>query len=107
MTTGLTHHTAIRLQCIQNIPGWIGCWRQSELDAPDAFQILFSDENQIPACARNQFCSVVLDGFLQNRNELLMQLGEDVSPAINDVELILASYLRWGEESLQKIKGVF
>jgi asparagine synthase (glutamine-hydrolysing) len=107
MIIALSDQTALNLQATQNLPGWVACWRESEPNAPTAFQILFSDEDQLPVLAGNHLCSVVLDGFLQNRNELFSQLGEDVGQNLSDAEVILVSYLKWGEDFLQKIKGVF
>src|SRR2546422_2582923 len=54
----------------------------------------------LPACAARSDCSVIFDGALFNGRELRDELGDFLAPASNDAELVLAAYLRWGEDFL-------
>src|SRR5882724_1994956 len=60
----------------------------------------------LPVVAERSACGVVFDGTLYNRRDLQKELGE--LPAGNsDAGLVLASYLRWGEDILQRLRGIF
>ena len=47
------------------------------------------------------------DGRLDNRGELISQLHERVDYASTDVEVVMASYLKWGVDFLTKLIGDF
>jgi asparagine synthase (glutamine-hydrolysing) len=60
------------------------------------------------AVAENTGCKVMFDGVLYNREELNKRLANpSLSRTTNDAELILQAYIRWGEDVLRNIKGVF
>ncbi|MBA3474710.1 MAG: hypothetical protein H0T57_16065, partial [Rubrobacter sp.] len=51
---------------------------------------------------------MIFDGVLHNRVELSKQLASSSPSAItNDADLVLRAYLRWGEDVLHKVKGIF
>jgi len=61
----------------------------------------------LPLCAENAYSSVIFDGALFNQAELRAELGTLLIPANNDAELILAGYLRWGQDFLSRLRGMF
>lgn len=61
----------------------------------------------LPAFARSLSSGVIFDGLLHNRTELKNWVADSITPTANDADLVLAAYQRWGEDVLQKIKGVF
>lgn len=61
----------------------------------------------LPACAARSDCSVIFDGALFNHRELRDELGQFLAPASNDAELVLAGYLKWGEDFLSGLRGTF
>src|SRR5262249_41362280 len=60
-----------------------------------------------PAYAQNASCAVIFDGLLYNQAELSNHLKGSFLPTANDAELVLQAYLRWGEDALPKIRGLF
>jgi asparagine synthase (glutamine-hydrolysing) len=60
-----------------------------------------------PLFAEHALCSVIFDGLLYNREELRKQFRDSLPNPVNDAEVILQAYLRWGEEALQNIRGLF
>lgn len=61
-----------------------------------------------PMCAEHAGRGVILDGQLFNRNDLQQELGAFLAPAgSSDAEIILAAYLRWGEDLLMRLRGAF
>jgi len=65
-------------------------------------------EMALPSSAQWPGRGVVFDGALFNGRDLQDQLG-DVSASAdnNDAALVLAAYLRWGEDVLRRLKGIF
>jgi asparagine synthase (glutamine-hydrolysing) len=62
----------------------------------------------LPSVAENASCKVIFGGVLYNRAALGEQFASSSSPPVtSDAELVLRAYLRWGENVLRKIKGVF
>ena len=52
--------------------------------------------------------SLLFDGRLDNREELLAQLSDrDVTPRSSDSALILEAFVRWGAECLCRLNGEF
>lgn len=47
------------------------------------------------------------DGRLDNRDELIAQLGEDIQGDRTDAAIVMGAYLRWDTEFLRKIIGDF
>lgn len=60
-----------------------------------------------PATAEGSDCVVAFDGVLHNRSELREHLADPAAWTAADADLILQSYLRWGEEALSRLTGVF
>ncbi len=60
-----------------------------------------------PVCAEHAETSVIFAGALFNSAELRAELGDLLIPASNDAELILAGYLRWGQDFLARLRGMF
>lgn len=52
---------------------------------------------------------LIFDGRLDNRDELLGQVGPERPPApgVTDAEIVLHSYLRWGREMVPRLLGDF
>jgi asparagine synthase (glutamine-hydrolysing) len=92
----------LNLQKIHGLPGWVAHWNESE-----GFQLLYTDDSSLPALAGNTECAVVFDGFLQNRSELLAEIGLERSPLRNEAEVVLFAYSKWEEDIVHKLRGVF
>ena len=60
-----------------------------------------------PSTATAASVGVVFDGVLYNGAELSNQLSIAGGAALEDADVVLHAYQRWGEEALGKIKGVF
>jgi asparagine synthetase B (glutamine-hydrolysing) len=61
-----------------------------------------------PDCATSSGCSVIFDGALYNRGDLQLRLGElSAVEGSSEAALILAGYLRWGEDLLRRLRGTF
>jgi asparagine synthase (glutamine-hydrolysing) len=60
-----------------------------------------------PSSAESGGCRVIYDGVLYNHSELSHELGSSAGPQSTDAQLILAAYLRWGENLVHRIKGIF
>lgn len=76
------------------------CW-----EAPD------TSAATIPFCVErpNEKYLIVFDGKIYNARELKDELAFEgiVFPGCSDMELVLYSYIHWGEKCLEKINGVF
>ena len=60
-----------------------------------------------PAIAEVASCKVIFDGVVYNRTELSDRFAGSSLPTANDAALILQAYLHWGENVLQKVRGIF
>jgi asparagine synthase (glutamine-hydrolysing) len=60
-----------------------------------------------PAIANDAHISVIFEGILYNRQDLINALKHSNSNLSNDAEIMLETYRRWGERALEKIKGIF
>ena len=67
--------------------------------------LLGNPGQSLPAKAEDAFCSVIFDGVLYNRADLSDCSSE--SPTENDAAIVLKAYRQWGEDLLNKIKGIF
>jgi len=65
------------------------------------------DDYALPQRAEQSRYSAIFDGALFNRQELQAELGDLLVPVGNDAELILAGYLRWGQDFLARLRGTF
>lgn len=64
--------------------------------------------SQAPLCAARASCEVVFDGALHNGEDFRRELGEFLAPShLNDAELILVAYLKWGDNLLPRLRGSF
>lgn len=64
-------------------------------------------DSALPICAEHADTSVIFDGALFNSPDLKAELGNLLIPTNNDAELILAGYLRWGQDFLPRLRGMF
>lgn len=62
-----------------------------------------------PVVSRDGRCALAFDGRLDNRPELQAELGLPAGngQTLSDAELVLATYLRWGESFPQRLAGPF
>jgi asparagine synthase (glutamine-hydrolysing) len=60
----------------------------------------------LEASAPDGSCTVVFDGVLYNRSELIARFANCL-PAATDAGLVLQAYRSWGEDVLRRIKGIF
>lgn len=81
--------------------GWIASFGEAGLSLPEQ-----SDE-PVLSFASTSSCAVIFDGILYDP-EVLGTRREETSRSIsNDANVILDAYLRWGEDVVHKIKGLF
>jgi len=57
--------------------------------------------------ARGNECTVVFDGLLHTRRAWLHELRNGAFADLSDAELVLRAYLAWGDELLERLKGLF
>jgi len=72
---------------------------------------VYPDESQVAVCRRttsDRDMMVVFDGWLENRNELMVELGqtEDVEQ-VTDSELLILGHLRWGQQLPRHLYGEY
>jgi len=60
-----------------------------------------------PAFAERPECAVVFDGNLYNQADLKSELGFSPTTVIDDAQLILHGFERWGEQLLKRLRGAF
>lgn len=65
------------------------------------------DDCVSPVCAEQARYSAIFDGALFNRQELRSELGDSVIPVNDEAQLILAGYMRWGQDFLARLRGAF
>ncbi len=69
---------------------------------------LFHDPGgKTPAFAAAASHAVVVDGMLYDRQSLRKELTDHHNGGSSDAEILLLAYQRWGENFLDKIKGIF
>ncbi|MBQ9899265.1 MAG: asparagine synthase (glutamine-hydrolyzing) [Ruminococcus sp.] len=51
--------------------------------------------------------TIVYNGELYNATELRRELGEDIFTTRSDTEVVLRSYMRWGEKCVERFNGIF
>jgi asparagine synthase (glutamine-hydrolysing) len=89
-----------------DLPGGIGS--AVGTNSPTRTLYLGTEIDSIPpVCADHPDCCVIFDGVLFNRRDLQRDLGEVRVPSGSDAHLILAAYLKWGEEFLSRLRGRF
>lgn len=65
-------------------------------------------DGALPFCAEHAETSVIFQGLLFNQQDLRDELGDFLAPAVkHEADLILAGYLRWGEDLLPRLRGSF
>jgi asparagine synthase (glutamine-hydrolysing) len=89
---------------IARLPAWIACVGSSGNDrSRPSLQV----KGAHPSCvAEVGACTAVFDGLLENRKELGDLLGSSF-PEGTDAELVARLFLRYGEEYLKRLKGLF
>ncbi len=60
-----------------------------------------------PWHAQKNGCTVVFDGHLYNRSQLIEECQTDPQPADNLAALLLDAYDRWGEDFVSHLTGIF
>lgn len=65
-----------------------------------------AERERLPLYNKRRAVLVTADVVLDNRKELLRQLGIEV-PTIPDGELVYEAYCKWGEEFVKLLRGVF
>jgi asparagine synthase (glutamine-hydrolysing) len=83
--------------------GWLASYRDGSHGQD--LCLLGNPGQFLPAQADDAFCSVIFDGVLYNRAEL--SENSSSSSTENDAAIALKAYQRWGEDLLNKIKGIF
>ncbi len=86
--------------------GWIASYRDGRTCRGQDLCLLGNPGQFQPTQADDALCSVIFDGVLYNRAEL-NDYASDGSPTENDAAIVLKAYRRWGEDVLNKIKGIF
>ncbi|MEM7665241.1 MAG: asparagine synthase-related protein [Pseudomonadota bacterium] len=82
--------------------GSVGLGHASLATTPEALV------EQLPLTDGASGCTITADARLDNRGDLLTQLGlADATRTIGDGELILLAYLQWGKECLDHLRGDF
>ncbi len=72
-----------------------------------ALRLVGEPDQASPASAVDASCRVIFDGVLYNRVELRERFPDSAGAVANDADLVLRAYLRWGEDVLHKVKGIF
>jgi asparagine synthase (glutamine-hydrolysing) len=85
--------------------GWLASYRDGRTSPGQDLCLLGNPGQFLPAKAEDTFCSVIFDGVLYNRADL--SECSNGSSTENDAAIVLQAYLRWGEDVLNKIKGIF
>jgi asparagine synthase (glutamine-hydrolysing) len=63
---------------------------------------------KLPLASNDESCVLTADARIDNRRELITALGLSQAPSqITDAEIILASYMQWGERCPEKLLGDF
>jgi asparagine synthase (glutamine-hydrolysing) len=66
-----------------------------------------SMDSSPPTFAERPSCAAVFDGSLFNQADLKHELGFSTTTIINDSQLILEAFNRWGDQSLKRLRGAF
>jgi asparagine synthase (glutamine-hydrolysing) len=101
MMIDLANSGTVILGRIQGLPGWVARWNSSE----SRLHLIYSQESVLPGYSSNSHCAVLFDGIIQNRHEILQDLREKNFES--DADIVLHAYMRWGENTLHKVKGVY
>jgi len=100
--SSLTKEPLLELQKVHGLPGWVAQWTASE-----GFQILFTEQSLLPVSSADSDCIVVFDGFIQNREELVVEIDKGPIRYENDADLARFAFSKWQEEIVYKLRGVF
>src|SRR6516162_1060669 len=82
----------------------LGAWHTYQ---KSGFVLAASAQEEISALAQDATLTLVLDGLIYNRNEIVQSLGEGVGDSSRDADLLLVGYRRWGQEILDHFIGDF
>src|SRR5207244_7383237 len=109
--------TQLELQSDNSLQGWIATFgKRASLEpigpafrGPEAnareLHLAVSPTDKSPCHSTGRSCNVIFDGVLYNRAELSELLNAPLGASDSDV--ILLAFVKWGEEFLRKIKGIF
>ena len=84
-------------------------WFASLAEAPNGARLRLSVDapSTFLSHAESGACTLVFDGWLYNRAELLARFAPRLTAEVTDAALALQAYLRWGEGALHKLEGIF
>ena len=61
----------------------------------------------LPQSAVHAGCGVVFEGALDNRAALVAELGDGLSPAASNAEIVARACSRWGDAAPERLRGSF
>lgn len=62
---------------------------------------------ELPLCSPDKSISVILDGEIYNYQEIRGQIRDYPFQTDTDTEVVLAAYLKWGIQFLERVNGMF
>lgn len=85
--------------------GWVARldWQQR----PPALDVITGDAQRPPSIVKSQTHTVVIEGTLHNRQELLRDLGSSSRDVTTAGMLVHRGYSRWGEDVVRRLRGTF
>ncbi|MGE0705480.1 MAG: asparagine synthetase B [Vicinamibacterales bacterium] len=84
---------------------WVASVPRENSSGP-AFGLTGGEEASPLVSNESRGCVLLFDGTLYNREELLAALGAE-GAGLNDADVLLRSYERWGLDFASRIKGIF
>ena len=101
-----------RLPAHQTRDQWAACQDPVECTPVHAvggrqLSLFHAAGGKTPAFAATASHAVVFDGMLYDRQSLRKEVTDRRNGEFNDAEILLLAYQRWGENFLDKIKGIF
>ena len=97
----------LQFKITSGLPGWLAGYRPSIGSEAAELLISYSDEHCLPAYASDARYAVLFDGILQNRQDILRELGRADDITATDADVVMAAYLRWQDAIIEKLYGVF
>jgi asparagine synthase (glutamine-hydrolysing) len=87
----------------------VNSWFASLAEAPGGPRLRLSVDapSTFLSNAESDTCTLIFDGWLYNRTELLARFAPLLSAEVTDAALALQAYLRWGDEALHRLEGIF
>ena len=100
--SSLIEKSFLNLQRVEGLSGWMAQWTESE-----GFQIFSGEEANLPATSSGSDCSVIFEGFLHNRKEVIAGLGDPILKPSNDADIVRFAFSRWHDDLVYRLRGVF